>query len=417
MYVHPSRKIIGSLSEELKGKKIVLGITSSVSLYRSIDVARTLMKNGAEVTVVMSDEAARLVSPTLFEWATGNKVFYTRFGGETGHIYLSEEYDAMVIAPATANTLSKIAHGIADTPVTLTALAFMGAKKPVLIVTTMHRQMYEAPQVQEAIERLEEMGVIFHDVLIEEDRVKYPEAWEVSWHIETILARGRDLKEHKILVTAGPTREYIDPVRFISNPSTGKMGVSLALEAKYRGAFVSLVHGPLCNIEAPIKNKTMVETTEEMLNAVLGELKLFNPDMIFLAAAPVDFKPVTGESSKIKSNNPITLSLTTTQKIIAEVEKRRKPGTLLVGFAAETVDSDEELVEKAGEKLRRYKLDMIVANNVSRKDVGFASEYNEVLVLKDNGDLTKIDKANKRLVSRRILDIAGEYLREKRHMR
>jgi phosphopantothenoylcysteine decarboxylase/phosphopantothenate--cysteine ligase len=405
---HPSKKIIGEQSEELMGKCIVLGVTSSVSIYRSIDVARSLMRNGLEVYTVMSEEAASLVSPELFEWATGNEVFYGRFGGEVGHIALSENCDAMLIAPATENTVSKLAHGIADSPVTLAAISFMGAGKPVMIVPTMHLQLMKAPQYAESVEKLKKMGVIFHDPLIEGDKAKFPDGWEISWHMEAMLSRGKDLNGMKILVTSGPTREYLDPVRFISNPSSGKMGVSIAIEAMFRGAEVSLVHGPILSNELRIvKNKTSVETTSELLNAVLSEMGAFSPDAIIMAAAPADFKPTYSEGKKIPSTNTLNLALEPTPKVVEEVSKRKKGG-LLVAFAAETVDSEEQLMEAATAKLKKYNADAVVANNVSRKDIGFSSEFNEVFILTRTGKVVRVGKALKRIVARRILDVVRE---------
>lgn len=405
---HPSKKIIGEQSKELIGKCIVLGVTSSISLYRSIDVARSLMRNGLEVHVVMSEEAAKLVSPELFEWATGNPVYYGRFGGEVGHIALSEACDAMLIAPATENTVSKLAYGIADSPVTLTALSFMGAKKPVIIVPTMHIQLMRSPQFIESSEKLKKFGVIFHDPLIEGDKAKFPDGWELSWHVEALLSRGEDLKEMKILVTSGPTREYLDPVRFISNPSSGKMGLSIAIEALYRGAKVSLIHGPIiANELRVIGNRTAVETTSELLNAVLSEIGAFSPDVIIMAAAPADFKPTYSEEKKIPSTSVLNLALEPTPKILEEISKRKK-NSLLVAFAAETVDSDVELKEAAEAKLRKYNADIIVANNVARKDIGFSSDYNETLIITKNGDVMKIEKTLKRFVARKILDIVRE---------
>lgn len=410
---HPSRKIVGEQGRELEGKRLVLGVTSSVSLYRSIDVARAIMRMGGETTVVMSGEAARLVSPELFEWATGRPVFHTRFHGETGHIYLSETHDAMAIVPATANTIAKLAHGVGDTPVTLTALSMMGHGKPVLVLPTMHRQLYESPQNRRNLEQLRRDGVIIHEPVFEGDRAKFPEAWEVAWHLETLLARGSDLRGLRILVTAGATREYLDPVRFISNPSSGKMGVSVALEALYRGGEVSLVHGPLCSpLATSLRRSYGVETTEEMLNATLAEMGVFKPHIIVLAAAPVDFKPVVYEERKIKSGEPPTISFSLTPKIISQVTERKPRESVLVAFAAETVDDDEELLRLALEKKAKYRADVIVANNVARKDVGFASDYNEVIIAYSEKHV-KIPRMNKRLVARRLLDIALQVYREK----
>jgi phosphopantothenoylcysteine decarboxylase/phosphopantothenate--cysteine ligase len=191
---HPSKSIIGQESTILEGKKIVLGVTGSVSLYKSLDLARLLMRNGAEVTVVMSETAKNMISPTLFEWATGNKVYHTEYGGDIGHIMLSDTHDAMIIAPATLNTIVKTAYGITDSIVPLTALSFIGRKKPVLIVPAMHYQLYNTHQYEESVNRLESIGVIIHPPHLEENKVKYPDIKELEWHLETLLYRGKDLK-------------------------------------------------------------------------------------------------------------------------------------------------------------------------------------------------------------------------------
>ncbi|AFH42828.1 bifunctional phosphopantothenoylcysteine decarboxylase/phosphopantothenate--cysteine ligase CoaBC [Fervidicoccus fontis] len=415
MEKHPSQKIIGEISKELEGKKIVLGVTSSVSAYKSIDLARTLMKNGAEVTVVMSSEATRFISPLMFEWATGNKVYYEKFGGETGHISLSEEYDAMVIAPATANTITKLSFGIADSAVTLAALSFLGAKKPVMVVPAMHIQLYRAPQVQQAINKLKEYGVSLHEPILERDKAKFPDLNELEWHIESFLLRGNDMNGIKFLVTAGPTREFIDTVRFISNPSSGKMGIAIASEALYRGGKVSFIHGPLSVEKIPSFHSTIsVISTDEMLNSVISEMKMFDPDVIIMSAAPSDFKPIQTQTKKISSDKPLTLSLEPTPKILKEIVSRKKESSVVISFAADTVDSDEELIKKATEKIEKYRVDAVVANNVSRKDIGFSSDFNEVIIVKNDGEIEKIPRSEKKIVARKLIDVVGEIIEKKR---
>jgi phosphopantothenoylcysteine decarboxylase/phosphopantothenate--cysteine ligase len=410
---HPSKKIIGRESFVLEGKKIVLGVTGSVSLYKSLDLARLLMRNGAEVTVVMSRTAKNMMSPTLFEWATGNKVYHTEYGGETGHIILSDTNDAMIIAPATLNTIVKTAYGITDSIVALTALSFIGRKKPLLMVPAMHHQLYDTHQYRESVDRLESMGVIIHPPYLEEDKVKYPDIKEVEWHLETILHRGKDLKGYKVLVTGGPTREYIDPVRVLTNPSTGKMGASIAIEAFYRGARVRFIHGPLCNVFLPQGVESIyTETTERMLREVVLSIDSFEPDVVVLSAAPTDFEPAIRYPTKLPSNKSFSIELKPTPKIIEAIKNKRsgdyrKP--IIIGFAAETVENDEELHKHALGKLEKYDIDVVIANNVSRRDIGFESEYNEVLIV-TRKQVEKIVKTSKKIVARKIIDIAGELL-------
>jgi len=404
---HPSRKIVGELPGDLAEKKIALGVTSSAAIYKSLDLARELMRLGADVHVVMSSEAARLISPTLFEWATGNPVLHGRFSGEVGHVALAEACDALVVAPATASTLAKIASGVADTAVTLLAQAFIGAGKPVLAVPAMHKALYDALQKHGTSAKLESLGVVVHEPELEGDRVKFPQPSEVAWHVEALVARGKDLAGLKVLATAGPTREYIDSVRFITNASTGKMGVSIAVEALFRGAAVSLVHGPLAGTSTrPLRRTKAVETTDEMLDAVLKELSDFKPDAVVLAAAPSDFKPSKKAPTKMDSNSPVSLELVATPKIAEHVAEELRGRGVFVIFSAEVASSDEELLARALKKKEKYKADAVVANNVARKDIGFASDYNEVLIVYgEENAVEKVQRTSKRIVARCVLDV------------
>lgn len=404
-FSHPSKEIIGEESDVLLGKKITLGVTSSVSIYKSIDLARALMRRGAEVTVVMSEEASKLISPELFEWATGNRVFHTRFGGEVGHIALSESHDAMVIAPATANTIAKLAYGIADSPVTLAGLSFIGGGKTVMVLPTMHKQLFTNPQIQEAIRRLAESKVIFHMPKFEGNRLKFPEIWEVAWHVEATVLRGEDLKTLRVLATAGPTREFLDEVRFLSNPSSGKMGVAIAMEAFFRGAYVSLVHGPLQGVDHTISRSRKVTTTEEMYHAVVEEMHSFNPDLVFLAAAPADFTPQERASGKLPSDKEYEIKLKPTRKIAEAVSKMLSDKSVLTVFTAEVAEDEQQLLEKAITKMKKYNAHIVVANNVGREDIGFSSPYNEVIIY-DGERVLKSGKRRKEEIARMIIDVA-----------
>lgn len=410
---HPSKEIICEESAALRGRRVVLGVTSSVAIYRSIDLARTLMRRGAEVVVVMSRDAAKLISPTLFEWATGNRVFHTEFGGEVGHVALASSFDGMLIAPATANTISKLAYGVADTPVVLAALAFLGAGKPLMVVPAMHLQLLNSKPVQEALTRLEGMGVIVHPPKVEKGRAKLPEVWEIAWRFESLLLRGADMRGLKVLVTAGPTREYIDGVRFITNASSGRMGVAIAHEALFRGASVSLVHGPLSGVSHYVPRSRAVETTSEMVNAVEREMVDFDPDLIFLAAAPVDFAPLQRLEGKAPSNKGYIIELTPTPKVAEVVARRRRRDSVLVVFSAEVVDDESALLQRAAEKMNKYLADIVVANNVGRRDIGFSSEYNEVLIY-DGSNVLRSGRGRKEEIARLVVDVALKKLKEVR---
>ncbi len=394
----------------LEGYRIVLGVTGSVATYRSVDLARELIRRGAQVTVVMTRDAARMVGPMLFEWATGNKV-YTEFGGADNHISLTDRSDALIVAPATANTISKMAWGIADTPVTLLAQSFLGRGKPVMVVPAMHLHLYESPTVRESVERLKRMDVEVVEPLIEEGKAKYPPIEELAWRVEAFLLRGRDLSGLRVLVTAGPTREHIDPVRFISNPSTGMMGVAIALEAAYRGAETHLVHGPLsvpvyrgpASLHQVVSTRGMVEKTVELAKTV-------KPHIVVLAGAPADYEPSERREEKIPTiEGELRLTLRPTPKVAEAVAK--VVNGVIVGFAAETARNEDELVARASEKARRYGFHLVVANYVGRPGTGFASETNEVVVLR-GGRIVAKGRYLKRVLARLILDEAKSILEE-----
>lgn len=407
---HPAHEIKGKLSNVLRNKSIALGVTSSVSLYKSVDLARELIRLGADVHVVMSPEATKYVTPRLFEWATGNDVFVS-FSGEVGHIALAEVCDAFVVAPATANTIAKMAHGVSDTSVTVLAQSFLGLKKPLVVVPAAHYSLLTSPPVSEAVEKLRGLGATIVPPIIEERRAKYPPLEEVVAAVEASVLRGRDLKDLKLLVTAGPTREFLDRVRFLTNSSSGKMGLAIAREAYFRGADVTLVHGPLSTGVPHYIRSVAATTTQEMLDAVLSELTSGKYDAVILAAAPVDFRFERTTAGKISSEiDRMEVSMVPTPKISSGI--RKVFGGLVVGFAAEFAEGRfEELVSKAKEKLAKRGFNMVVANDISRADIGFASEYNEVVMLTDRGESVVVSKARKAEVARVILDLVLKYLR------
>jgi phosphopantothenoylcysteine decarboxylase/phosphopantothenate--cysteine ligase len=404
---HPSRDIVGRAARTLLEHHIILGVTSSISLYRSIDLARELMRRGAEVYPVLSPKAAELISPEMWRWATGHKP-YVRFAGELGHISLSRRASGMVIAPATANTIAKIAYGIADTSVTLVAHVMIGMGKKVVVVPAMHEPMYRSPVLAEALKRCKEMGVSILPPVIEEGKAKIPSHIFIADKVEATILRGEDLKGVRIVVTAGPTREHLDPVRFISNPSSGKMGVAIASEAYYRGAYTHLIHGPISIQTLPWIKATEVTSAEEMLKAIERAIELENPEAIVLAAAPADFRFSKREASKIPSEEgPPKVKLELTPKI-AEHVRRKAPNSLIVGFAAETVDSEEELVERAYRKLRKYGFDYIVANYVGKPGTGFGYDTDEAMVIDSSGKILYKGYMLKREWARIVVDIIAK---------
>ena len=413
---HPSRDIIGKSARTLLDHSIALGVTASVSLYRSLDLARELMRRGAEVYPVLSRSAAKLVSPTMWEWATGSKA-YVEFGGELGHIDIARKVSGMVIAPATANTIAKIAYGIADTSVTLTAQVILGVGKKLLLVPAMHEPMYRSPALVRALEICREMGISILPPVIEEGRAKYPDPVWVADKIEALVLRGEDLKNHRILVTAGPTREHLDPVRFISNPSTGKMGVAIASEAYYRGASTRLIHGPLAITPNPWIIREEVVSVEDMLRVILRNIREFKPEIIVLSAAPADYRFSRREDKKIPSEiTKLSIELEATPKIASIVRKEARE-SIIVGFAAETVSSEEELIERAYKKLDKYGFDLIMANYVGVPGTGFGYDTDAGVLLDSNGKVIAKGYMLKREWARIILDSAKEKLLKTSHNR
>ncbi|MEZ0290539.1 MAG: bifunctional phosphopantothenoylcysteine decarboxylase/phosphopantothenate--cysteine ligase CoaBC [Sulfolobales archaeon] len=404
---HPSKDIIGKSARTLLEHVIVLGVTASVSLYRSLDLARELMRRSAEVYPVISKSAARLISPMMWEWATGNKP-YVEFGGEIGHVELARKASGMIIAPATANTISKIAYGIADTSVTLVAQIMLGVGKKMLLVPAMHEPMYRSPPLVEALRKCEEMGVSILPPVIEEGRAKYPDPVWVADKTEALILRGEDLRGVRIIATAGPTREHLDPVRFISNPSTGKMGVAVASEAYYRGADVILVHGPLAMTPPPWIVREEIVSTEDMLKTVVKYIKKINPHAIILSAAPADYRFSRREEKKIPSEiTKISIELEATPKI-ASIVRKEAPESIVVGFAAETVSSEEDLIERALKKLDKYNFDLILANYVGAPGTGFGADTDAAVLIDSNGRIISKGFMLKREWARIILDVVRD---------
>ncbi len=392
----------------LSGKKIVLGLTGGIAIYRSVDLVRELVRMGAVVKPVFTPKAVEFINPLLFEWASGEKPV-TRLSGRAEHVLLSNEYDAMVIAPATLNTMSKIAYGVGDNPVTLTAIAFLGAGKPVIMVPSMNLNLYNTPQYREIVKKLYEIGAVVIPPLISEDKAKYPPLSDLVYCIDALLDRGRDMAGYNVLVTAGPTREYIDPVRVLTNPSTGYMGVTLAREICCRGGYVLLVHGPLAHEPPYLADRIEVETTLEMAEEVKKACLENTFDAAIFAAAPADYRPVQKASKKIPSRmGEITVKLRPTVKVVKALKSRPR---VLVVFAAETVSGYDELVSRAMEKLEDYDADLVVANRVGVEGRGFGSEYIDLcLVSRDGHECLGV--VHKAFATRRIIDWVSSRLGE-----
>ena len=377
---HPSLDIVGSYGVELSEKKIVLCVAGSVAAYKAIELARLLMRHGADVTCVTSDAVTKLVQPDYFKWATGNEVI-TKLTGELEHIRLADynQSDLIIVYPATANTLGKLANGIDDTPISTVLTVGFGSKIPILMCLAMHASMYDNAAVKKNVDFLKNKIEFLTPYMIE-GKAKASEPEDVLEYVLRKFGFSSILKNKKVLITAGPTIEYIDPIRIITNQSSGKTGVLLASELISSGAKVTLVYGP--GIEKPPKGAKIIKifTSKEMFNVVKKEMsKKF--DIVIMAAAVSDYTPENTSKNKIKSTkNKIKISLKKTPKIIDQIKKYQK-NVFLVGFKAETNLSKKELITLAKKKMNESSADMIVANDIGsiryRKD----PESNEVLII------------------------------------
>ncbi len=388
----------------IKGKKIVLGITGSIAAYKSPILLRELQKKGASVRVVLTPAAKEFVSKLTLEILSGFKV-YSEFSDGSPKIFHTELCrwgELLLIAPSTANTIGKIACGIGDTPVTEVALCFGKG----ILCPAMNVRMYENPVVQENIKKLQSLGweIVEPDVGFlacgEEGKGRFPSIENIVdsceyWFMPKLL------KGKKVVVTAGPTREYLDPVRFISNPSSGKMGYALAKVAKGMGANVTLISGKTCLRTPYGVKKVEVETVDEMLEAALAEFS--NCDVYVSAAAIGDFKPKSVSTEKIKKNDNLVIELERTVDILKLLGERKKSGQILVGFAAET----EDILDNAKKKLRSKNLDLIVANDV--KEGIFGSDFNKVKVIDRDGNIVSYE-GDKEQVAFEILSRVAELL-------
>ena len=396
---HPSLDIVESYGSELTGKKIVLCVAGSVAAYKSIELARLLMRHGANVKCVMSNASTKLIRPDYMKWATGNNVI-TKLTGDMEHIDLADykRSDLLIVYPSTANTLGKLATGIDDTPISTVLTVAFGSKIPIVMGLAMHRSMYENAAVRKNIAFLEKK-IDFVSPNIIEGKAKAPEPEDVLHFILTKFGQSKILKGKKVLMTAGPTIEKIDPIRVITNHSTGKTGVLLASELVSAGAKVTLVYGP--GITEPPKGAKIipVQTVTEMFNEVKKQMKK-KFDIVILAAAASDYIPKNQYSKKIKSTkNSLTVELKKAPKIIDYIKKLQKD-VFLIGFKAETDISKKELVVRAKQKLRDSKANMIIANDIGKKYFK-DTRYNELLIV-DSKTVVAIGRNKKERIAKLI---------------
>lgn len=391
----------------LKGKEIILGVTGGIAAYKAVELLRLLTKAGANVHVIMTDAATEFVTPLTFQTLSMNPVSTSLFNliseREIGHISLADRADLFIIAPATANVIGKLANGIADDMLTTTVMA---TKAPVLIAPAMNVNMYQNPLYRENEAKLKGHGYLF----VEPARGMLACGWEGEGKLqepqvifEEALAAltAKDLAGENILITAGPTREELDPVRYISNHSSGKMGYAIAVAARRRGARVTLVTGPTCLAEPFGVETVQVISALEMRQAVMD--KVSGSTIIIKAAAVADYRPASRADLKIKkSAECLTLELEKNPDILGELGAI-KGEKILVGFAAET----EDLIGNAGKKLTEKNLDMVVANDISLEGAGFNVDTNIVKLLFRDGKVEDLPLMGKLELAHIILDRAA----------
>jgi phosphopantothenoylcysteine decarboxylase/phosphopantothenate--cysteine ligase len=378
--------------------KVLLCLTGSAAIMRAPELAREFSRWGAEVRVVMSPSASQLLSPTLMHWATGREVV-TSLTGEIEHIKLSEWADAVVVAPATASTLGKLAWGIADTPVTTAVIAASGLGKPIFLAPAMHASMYLSGPVQDSVGRLRERGFVLLGPVLAEGRAKMMEPHEIV--LRVMFHRPPDLRGVRVAVTAGPTVEPIDGVKMISNFSSGKMGIAVARMAALRGAEVVLIYGPGTERPPEGVRTIRVRTTREMKEALEEEVRK-GVEVVVAAAAAQDLMVEKPFQRKLRSTETVELRLVPAPRV-ADGIKRLSPGTFLVGFKAERGVSEEELVSRAEEKLRAG-FDLVVANDLSLPGAGFGEDTNDVVLVHRSG--RERMRGRKEEIAHRILDLA-----------
>lgn len=392
------------MARPLEGKTIVVGLSGGIACYKSAELVRLLVRGGATVRVVMSSGAQQFITPLTLQTLSGHPVATNTFDltqeSEIGHIQLADRADAVIIAPATANIIGKIAAGIGDDLLTTVLLA---TRAPVLLAPSMNVNMYENPIVQANLERLGASGFRIVDpgegflACGWEGKGRMAEPEVLLAEIERAVSR-QDLRGERVLVSAGPNREPIDPVRFISNRSTGKMGFAVAAAAWRRGAEVVLIAGPTTLPTPPGVRRCDVTTAEEMRQTVSAEF--LASTIVFMAAAVADYRPARVAKEKLKKGaGRLVLELERTVDILAELGPR-KGSRFLVGFAAET----QEVIANAERKVVEKNLDLIVANDVVRSDTGFAVDTNAVTLIDRNGHHETVPLMSKDAVADRILD-------------
>ena len=399
----------------LTDKKILLGITGSIAAYKVADWVRALRREGCQVTVVMTESACRFISPLTMAALSGNPVHTGMFSAEAPetipHISLAREHDLLVIAPASAQTIARLAHGLADNLLATIALAFSG---PILVCPAMNSVMFQHPATQANLTTIKSYGygVLEPDcgtMACGEEGPGRLTDWETARQAILTAFAPKDLAEEQVLITAGPTREAFDPVRFLSNPSTGKMGYALAATASQRGATVTLISGPTALAAPPGVQCIRVTSAVEMQTEVMRCLDAAT--IVVKAAAVSDYRPATREPHKVKKGQAaLSLPLVANPDILKELGERRQKSPLLVGFAAESRDH----LKEGARKLKEKNLDLIVVNDIGGTETGFAADTNRVTLLDRNGAQEELPLLSKEETAHRIWDAVARLMADNR---
>ena len=389
----------------LKGKTVLLGVTGSIAAYKTASLASALKKLHADVHVLMTQNAVNFINPITFETLTGNKclvdTFDRNFEYSVEHVSLAKKADVVMIAPASANVIGKIAHGIADDMLTTTVMACRCRK---IVAPAMNTNMFENPIVQDNMKILEKYGyevispAVGYLACGDTGAGKMPEPELLLEYILQEIACEKDMQGLNVLVTAGPTQEAADPVRYLTNHSTGKMGYAIATVCARRGASVTLVSGPTALKKPQFVRTVEITTAKEMFEAVTG--RAAEQDIIVKAAAVADYRPKSVSSEKMKKKDgELTLELERTDDILAWLGGHKRPGQFLCGFAMET----QELIGNARQKLQKKNLDMIVANSLRVEGAGFGGDTNVVTMITENEELS-LGKMSKEETASKIMD-------------
>ena len=390
-----------------KGKTVVLGITGSIAAYKMANVASMLVKKGCDVNVIMTKNATNFINPITFEELTKNKclvdTFDRNFQYSVAHISLATRADVFMVAPASANVIGKIANGIADDMLTTTIMA---SKCPKIISPAMNTNMFENPIVQDNMKKLEKFG--YEIIEPESGRLaegmsgkgRLPKEQTLVDYIERALSDNHDLKGKKVLVTAGPTQEAVDPVRYITNHSSGKMGYAVAKAAMLRGADVTLVSGQVGLEPVPFVKTVSVVSAKDMFEAVVREFE--DADIVIKSAAVADFRPADVADNKIKkgeSGEEMSIRLERTDDILKYLGEHKRENQFICGFSMET----ENMLENSRKKLEKKNLDMIVCNNLKEQGAGFQTDTNKVTII-DRKSTEELGLMSKAEVADKILD-------------